>query len=104
MPLFLTILFVFLLTSVMQLLQHLMELRRNRKSQISSVLNKAQTFIGDIEENDRCSQHTAGSITCVSSRCPIPTSAKIRLFLQIPLTPTALDSFLSATAHITPVM
>ena len=37
-------------------LQHLMELRRNRKSQISSVLNKAQTFIGDIEENDRCSQ------------------------------------------------
>lgn len=61
MPLFLTILFVFLLTSVMQLLQHLMELRRNRKSQISSVLNKAQTFIGDIEENDRCSQHTAGS-------------------------------------------
>ena len=41
---------------------------------------------------------------CVSSRCPMPTSAKIRTYLQIPLKPTALDSFLSATAHITPVM
>ena len=41
-------------------------------------------------------------ITCVSSKCPIPTSAKISTFLQIPLNPTALDSFLSATAHMIP--
>ena len=58
MPLFLTILFIlvlFLLRPVMQLLQHLMKLARNRKPQICRIFHKAQTLIGDIEENDCCS-------------------------------------------------
>ena len=42
-------------------------------------------------------------ITCVSRMCPTPTSAKINTFLKMPLKPTALESFLSTTAHITPV-
>ena len=45
----------------MQLLQHLVKLSRNRKSQICRILYKAQTFIGNIEENDRGSEHTGFS-------------------------------------------
>ena len=58
-PLFITILLVlFLLAPVMQLLQHLMKLPRNRKPQIRCILHKAQAFVGDVEENDRGSEHT----------------------------------------------
>ena len=43
----------------MELLQHLVQFRRNRKSQICCVLHQRQAFIGDIEENDRRSEHAA---------------------------------------------
>ena len=43
-------------------------------------------------------------ITYRSRICPIPTSAKMSTFRQMPLKPIADDSFLSETAHSTPVM
>ena len=42
--------------------------------------------------------------TCTSITFPIPTRMKISTFLQIPLKPTALESFLSLIAQSTPVM
>ena len=36
--------------------------------------------------------------------CATPTSIRISTFLQMPLKPTALDSFLSAMAHMRPVI
>ena len=76
MPLFLTILFIFLLAPVMQLLQHLMKLARNRKSKVCSILHKSQAFIGDIEENDRRPQHAAGSYHLCIQKMPYTNQGK----------------------------
>ena len=42
--------------------------------------------------------------TCVSSTWPTPTNANMSILRQMPLKPTALDSSLSAMAHMIPVI
>lgn len=49
----------FLIVAVMELLQDFLHLLRNRQTKMGCVFQKADTFIGDVEENNRRSQHTA---------------------------------------------
>ena len=42
----------------MQLLQYFLQLSRNRKPKVGSIFNQGQTFIRDVEEDDRRPQDT----------------------------------------------
>ena len=76
---------------------------RNRQSQMGCVLQNAYTLIRQIEEDHRCPDHTSRSNDLHINDVGDATRRKISTFLQIPLNPTWLDSFLSAAAHIMPV-
>jgi hypothetical protein len=55
--LFFLLIRVFFIT-VMQLLQYFLQLSRNRKPKVGSIFNQGQTFIRDVEEDDRRPQDT----------------------------------------------
>ena len=45
----------------MELLQHHLQLLRDREPQVACVLKKTHALIGQVEENHRCPKHAAGS-------------------------------------------
>ena len=57
MPLLVTL----FLRTVMKLLKHDLQLFRNRKPQMSGILQKGNPFIGKVEENDSRPEYAAGS-------------------------------------------
>ena len=43
----------------MQLLQHDLQLLRDRQAKVTGVLQKAHALVGEVEENDCCAEHRA---------------------------------------------
>ena len=43
---------------VMQLLQHILHLIRNRQAEMRGIFQNAQAIVREEKENDRCAQHT----------------------------------------------
>ena len=88
----------------MQLLEHGLQLLRDRKSQMPGILQKAYALIGEIKKITAVLSTDPVPMMCISNMWPIPTRRKIRIFRQIPLKPISEDSLWSAIAHMTPVI
>ena len=84
----------------MKLLQNSLQLFRDGQAEVCGVLHETDAFIGDVEKDHRCPKYAAGADYM---RVQNVTDA-YQQEDQIPLKPTSLDSFLSAKAHITPVI
>ena len=92
----------------MELSKNLFQLLRNRQAKVSGILQQTQAFIAQVKTDDGSPQDSSRSDhihvkdTFTSRMLATPTSIRISTFLQMPLKPMALDSFLSSMAHITP--
>ena len=81
------------------------EAQKQKIETLRAALKNASDSFG---ENDRRTQNWQIQLNnaeaALNDICPMPTRAKMSTFLKMPLKPTSLDSFLSTTAHMMPVM
>ena len=89
---------------IMELFEYGLELIGNGQANVRRVLQKGKAFVRQVEANDRAAQGAAGANDVNIHDVGDADEKQITTFLQMPLKPTSLDSFLSEMAHIMPVM
>lgn len=88
----------------MNLRQNILQFLGDGQAQVGGVFQKRHTLVGKVEKITAVRRTLPEPMTCASRMFAAPTRMKSSTFRQMPRKPTSLDSALSLTAHMTPVM